>query len=288
MSDRVVVVGGGLAAGTFVTELRDGGHDGPITLFTDEARPPYERPPLSKDLLLGNATEDDPLVHESAWYTEHDVDVRLGNRVAALDVGSREVRADDGATGYDQLLLATGSRPRRLAMADDSGAPVAYLRTLEDALRLKERLTAGTRIGIVGAGWIGLEVASAARNADAEVIVLETLEQPLLRVVGPEVGAIFARLHREHVRVTRSQVGVGTDAVVDRQPGLSCRLDDRFDADPDHQQVAVQGVAFAQVHEGPASRSLDPGDADAGAQADAVLAVQPREDRSHFGTDYSQ
>ena len=143
MSDRVVVVGGGLAAGTFVTELREGGHDGPITLFTDEAHPPYERPPLSKDLLLGNATEDDPLVHEAAWYAEHDVDLRLGNRVESLDLGAREVRADDGVTGYDQLLLATGSRPRRLAMADDSGAPVAYLRTLEDALRLKERLTAG-------------------------------------------------------------------------------------------------------------------------------------------------
>ncbi len=91
MSDRVVVVGGGLAAGTFVTELREGGHDGPITLFTDEPRPPYERPPLSKDLLLGNATEDDPLVHESAWYAEHDVDLRVGNRVGALDLGAREV-----------------------------------------------------------------------------------------------------------------------------------------------------------------------------------------------------
>ena len=86
MSDRVVVVGGGLAAGTFVTELREGGHDGPITLFTYEAHPPYERPPLSKDLLLGNATEDDPLVHESAWYAEHDVDLRIGNRVSSLDL----------------------------------------------------------------------------------------------------------------------------------------------------------------------------------------------------------
>jgi 3-phenylpropionate/trans-cinnamate dioxygenase ferredoxin reductase subunit len=93
-------------------------------------------------------------------------------------------------------------------MADDSGAPVAYLRTLEDALRLKERLTAGTRIGIVGAGWIGLEVAAAARNADAEVTVLETLDQPLLRVVGPEVGEIFARLHREHGVDLRTGIGI--------------------------------------------------------------------------------
>ena len=256
MSDRVVVVGGGLAAGTFVTELRDGGHDGPITLFTDEARPPYERPPLSKDLLLGNATEDDPLVHESAWYTEHDVDVRLGNRVAALDVGSREVRADDGATGYDQLLLATGSRPRRLAMADDSGAPVAYLRTLEEALRLKERLTAGTRIGIVGAGWIGLEVASAARNADAEVIVLETLEQPLLRVVGPEVGAIFARLHREHGVDLRTGVGI---TGIERSGGgalVHLREGDALDCD-----LLVVGVGVEPVVEpaGEAGLAIDNG-----------------------------
>jgi 3-phenylpropionate/trans-cinnamate dioxygenase ferredoxin reductase subunit len=208
VSGRVVVVGGGLAAGTFVTELREGGHEGPITLFTDESRAPYERPPLSKDLLLGKATEDDPLVHEAGWYDDNDVDLRVGTRVTSLDLAAREVHADGAAHGYDHLLLATGSRPRRLAMADNSGAPVAYLRTLEDALRLKERLTAGTRIGIVGAGWIGLEVASAARQADAEVTVLETLDQPLQRVVGTEVGEIFARLHREHGVDLRTGIGI--------------------------------------------------------------------------------
>ena len=231
MTGRVVVVGGGLAAGTFVTELREGGHDGPITLFTDEPRAPYERPPLSKDLLLGNATEDDPLVHEAGWYDEHDVDLRLDSRVTSLDLAAREVHAGGATHGYDHLLLATGSRPRRLATADESGAPVAYLRTLEDALALKDRLTAGSRIGIIGAGWIGLEVAAAARNVDAEVTVLETLDQPLLRVVGPEVGEIVARLHREHGVNLRTGIGItgiersGSGALVHLREGDPLRCD---------------------------------------------------------------
>jgi 3-phenylpropionate/trans-cinnamate dioxygenase ferredoxin reductase component len=198
MSDRVVVVGGGLAAGTFVTELREGGHDGPITVLAEEPRPPYERPPLSKGLLLGDATEDDVFVQTASWYDEHDVDLRTGCTATALDLEAREVAVADGTVGYDQLLLATGARPRRLAMADDSGVPVAYLRTLEDSRRLKAAFGPGRRIGIVGGGWIGLEVAAAARNADADVTVLEVQEQPLIGVLGPDVAAIFARLHREH------------------------------------------------------------------------------------------
>ncbi len=198
MSDRVVIVGGGLAAGTCVTELREGGHDGPVVVFAEEPHVPYERPPLSKDLLLGQGTEDDALVHEQAWYDEHDVEVRTGTAVTSLDLAAREVVAGADRTPYDHLVLATGSRPRRLRLADESGAPVAYLRTLEDSRRIKSALTAGARIGIVGGGWIGLEVASAARNAEAHVTLVESLEQPLLRVLGAEVGGIFAGLHREH------------------------------------------------------------------------------------------
>jgi 3-phenylpropionate/trans-cinnamate dioxygenase ferredoxin reductase subunit len=194
----VVVVGGGLAAGTCVTELRSRGYDGPVTIVAEEPHPPYERPPLSKDLLLGNAEADGPLVHPADWYDEHDVVLRTGTRVSAVDLAARQVVVDGVATSYETLLLATGARPRRLPLADASGAPVAYLRTLDDALRLRELLTAGTRIGIVGAGWIGLEVAAAARSRDVDVTVLESADQPLLRVVGPEVGAIFAALHREH------------------------------------------------------------------------------------------
>jgi 3-phenylpropionate/trans-cinnamate dioxygenase ferredoxin reductase subunit len=195
---RVVVVGGGLAAGTVVTGLREGGHDGPITVFAEEPRAPYERPPLSKDLLLGKGSEDKTLVRDEEWYAEHDVDLRTGTAVTSLDLAAREVVAGAERTPYDHLVLATGSRPRHLRMADESGAPIVYLRTMEDSRRIRSALTAGAHIGIVGGGWIGLEVASAARQAEAEVTLVESLEQPLLRVLGDEVGAIFAGLHREH------------------------------------------------------------------------------------------
>ncbi len=214
MSDRVVVVGGGLAAGTCVTELREGGHDGPIVAFAEEPHVPYERPPLSKDLLLDKGTEDDALVHEQAWYAEHDVDLRTGTAVTSVDLAAREVVAGTDRTPYDHLVLATGSRPRRLRLADESGAPVAYLRTLEDSRRIRSALTAGARIGIVGGGWIGLEVASAARNADAAVTLVESLEQPLLRVLGAEVAGIFAGLHREHgvdLRLGAALTGIDRD-----------------------------------------------------------------------------
>ncbi len=198
MTDPIVVVGGGLAAATFVTELRDRGHTGPVTVFTEEAHPPYERPPLSKDLLLGKAGPTDPIVHDAPWYADHDVDLRVGSRVTSIDLAGRTVTAGGELTAYDTLVLATGARPRAFPMADECGAPVSYLRTLDDAVALKQELREGRRIAIVGAGWIGLEVAAAARAAGADVTVLESAEAPLLRVLGPEVASIFADLHRRH------------------------------------------------------------------------------------------
>ncbi len=194
----IVVVGGGLAAATFVSELRERDPERPIVLFTEEAHAPYERPPLSKDLLLGKGGPDDPIVHDAPWYADHGVDLRLGTRVTAIDLAGRTVTAGGEQTAYGALVLATGARPRRFAMADDSGAPIAYLRTLDDALALKSELQDGRRIAIVGAGWIGLEVAAAAREHGAAVTVLESAAQPLLRVLGEEVAEIFAGLHRHH------------------------------------------------------------------------------------------
>ncbi len=244
MSGRVVVVGGGLAAGTLVTQLREGGHDGSITVFTDEPRAPYERPPLSKDLLLGKGTEDKAFVREEGWYAENDVSLHTDTAITSLDLAAREVVSGADRTPYDHLVLATGSRPRHLRMADESGAPVVYLRTMEDSRRIKAALTAGSRIGIVGAGWIGLEVASAARNADAEVTVVESLEQPLLRVLGPEVATIFAGLHREHgvdLRLGATLKGIeshGNGAVLDVA-----------DAEPVSCDLVVVGVGVEPVTE---------------------------------------
>ena len=194
----IVIVGGGLAAGTAATELRERGYAGRVVLFTDEPHPPYERPPLSKAYLMDQEPAEKALVQDPGWYVERDVEVHTDTAVTAIDTEARTVTANGQTTPYAQLLLATGSRPRHLAMADDSGAPLTYLRTIGDSTRLRAELRPDRRIAIVGGGWIGLEVAAAARTAGAEVVVLEAADQPLLGVLGDEVAASFAALHREH------------------------------------------------------------------------------------------
>ncbi len=202
------IVGGGLAAAKAVGMLREAGFEGHLVLYGDEHHLPYERPPLSKGYLLGNDPLESAFVHPPEWYDLNGVDLRLGTTVTELDLSGHQVRAGEDSTGYDRLLVATGSRPRRLAAAEDSGAPVAYLRTIEDSQRLRAAFTPGAHIVIVGGGWIGLETAAAARSADAEVTVLETLDLPLLRVLGPEVARVFADLHRRHGVDLRTGVGL--------------------------------------------------------------------------------
>jgi 3-phenylpropionate/trans-cinnamate dioxygenase ferredoxin reductase subunit len=197
MSAPIVLVGGGLATGTAVRELRSQGYSGELVVIAGENHAPYERPPLSKGYLLGNEPAEKALVNAESWYAEHDVDLRTGVSVKSVDPDARTLRAGDEVVEWSGLLLATGAVPRHLRLADQSGAPVHYLRTLEDSTELKAQLQPGARIGIIGGGWIGLEVASAAQQAGAEVVVLEALDQPLRNVLGAEVGALFAQLHRE-------------------------------------------------------------------------------------------
>jgi 3-phenylpropionate/trans-cinnamate dioxygenase ferredoxin reductase subunit len=197
-ADPVVVVGGGLAAGTLVTELREGGYDGPLAVYTDEAHPPYERPPLSKDFMLDKGPLADALVHPEDWYAAHRVDLHTSTPVTAIDPARHTITAAGNDTAYSSLVLATGARARHLPLADDSGAEVHYLRQWDDAERLRAALTAGSRLGIVGGGWIGLEIASAARQHGVEVVILEMAPQPLHGVLGDEVATIFADLHRAH------------------------------------------------------------------------------------------
>jgi len=167
-------------------------------VYGDEPHLPYERPPLSKGNLTGDGTLADATVHDKGWYDDHDVELRLGEPVTGIDPGRGVVVAAGGEQPYERLLLATGATPRQLPPADESGAPVTYLRTIEDSDRIKAALSRGSSLAIVGGGWIGLEIAAAARQADCTVTVLETLDLPLLRVLGPEVAQIFADLHRQH------------------------------------------------------------------------------------------
>ncbi|MFD5213592.1 NAD(P)/FAD-dependent oxidoreductase [Microbacterium sp. NPDC058345] len=228
----IAVIGGGLAAATAVTELRDRGYDGELTLYAAESRLPYERPPLSKDVLLGTKGIDATIVHPSEWYAQHDVRLELGTRVTAVETDAHTLtaRSSSGELSerhYDRLLIATGAVPRHFDVADRVASPV-YLRTADDSTNLKARLVAGARVVIVGAGWIGLEVAAAARQAGADVTVFEVAELPLVRVLGPEIGGVFADLHRHHG--------------VDLRLGTQVTEDDMVSAD-----VLVVGVGAVPV-----------------------------------------
>lgn len=189
----IVIVGGGLAGASAVEELRDQGYDGDLVLLGAEPHLPYHRPPLSKDVLLGTKELIESQVHDQAWYDERGVDVRTGAAAVAVDLERRVVVTEPGDVAYDRLLLATGAEPRRLPI---EGA--VYLRTRDDSAALRAALEERPRVTIVGAGWIGLEAAAAARAAGCEVTVFEPQAQPLLGVMGERVGAMFADLHREH------------------------------------------------------------------------------------------
>ena len=191
------VVGAGFAGAKAVETLRTEGFDGRVVLLGTEPERPYERPPLSKDLLLGNAERESVFVHEPGWYAANDVELRTGTTVTGLDLPKRTVRVDGGEdVGYDRLLLATGATPRRLNVPGADRA--LLLRTLADSERIADAAKDGARLVVIGAGWIGLEVAAAARSRGAAVTVVETAALPLQRVLGDRMAGMFAGLHREH------------------------------------------------------------------------------------------
>ena len=196
---RYVIVGASLAGAKAAETLRDEGFAGSIVLLGTEPERPYERPPLSKGYLLGREERSSAYVHDEGWYAEHQVDLRLGVTALAIDRAGRTVQtADGGAIGYDKLLIATGASPRRLSVPGSDLKGVRYLRTLEDSERLGAAFRGGGNVVIAGAGWIGLETAAAAREFGCEVTVVEPEPAPLHQALGPELGGMFADLHREH------------------------------------------------------------------------------------------
>ncbi|OIJ66263.1 NAD(P)/FAD-dependent oxidoreductase [Streptomyces mangrovisoli] len=242
-----VIVGGGLAGAKAAEALRAEGFTGRVILICDERDHPYERPPLSKGFLLGKAERDSVFVHEPAWYARNDVELHLGQSVVAIDRAAKAVRFGNDGTlvHYDKLLLATGAEPRRLDIPGTGLAGVHHLRRLAHAERLKGTLAALGRdnghIVIAGAGWIGLEVAAAAREYGAEVTVVEPEPTPLHGVLGPELGNVFAELHAEHgVRFhfgARLTEITGRDGMV-----LAARTDDG-EEHPAHVVLAAIGAA---------------------------------------------
>ena len=226
---NIVIIGAGLAGANAAEELRAQGYTDDITLVGAEPHPPYERPPLSKGLLLGTADPDSVFTHPTAWYADHQVDLLTGAPVTEIDLDTSHLTVRDQQLSYDRLLLATGARPRRLPMADTSGAEVVYLRTLDDALSLAPRLT--EHLLIIGGGWIGLEVASAARQAGGTVTVVESASLPLVRVLGPEIAPMIADLHREHGVDLR--LGAGVSRIEHAAGRTTVRLHDGTVITPD-------------------------------------------------------
>ncbi len=199
---EVLIVGGGLAAQRCAEMLRRRGYEGPVRMVCAEPDPPYDRPPLSKELLAGTVEEESVAYRPAWWYEEKQVELLLGARAETLDPGARTVTLDSGAElRYEKLLIATGSAARRLSFLEGY-ENVHALRTLADARLLREALVPEARLAIVGAGFIGQEVAATARRIGVEVTMIEALETPLAPILGEEVGAWFADLHMsEGVRV---------------------------------------------------------------------------------------
>ncbi|MEQ4205732.1 FAD-dependent oxidoreductase [Actinopolymorpha sp. B9G3] len=198
-SQTFVIVGASVAGARAAEALRSEGFDGRIVLVGEEAELPYERPPLSKGVLLGNDEPSAVYLHEQGWYDEQRIELRLGARALLIDRDAHEVELSDGSRlSYDKLLLATGSSVRRPKIPGGDLDGVLYLRTLADSNRLRAAFAADRRVVVVGAGWIGLETAAAAHAAGAAVTVIEPQPTPLFAALGREMGEVFADLHREN------------------------------------------------------------------------------------------
>jgi 3-phenylpropionate/trans-cinnamate dioxygenase ferredoxin reductase component len=232
MTGNFVIAGAGLAGAKAAESLREAGFDGKIIMLGAEAERPYERPELSKGYLQGAKERDAVFVHAEDWYAANDVDLRTGTVATDIDRAGKALLTPSGERiGYDKLLLATGATPRHLTVP--GGETANYLRTLGDAERLREAIRGGGRVVVIGAGWIGLETAAAARSYGADVTVVEPQPTPLHAVLGAELGEHFARLHHRHGVELR--LGVGVDEI--RPGGVGLSNGDSLGAD-----VVVAGV----------------------------------------------
>jgi 3-phenylpropionate/trans-cinnamate dioxygenase ferredoxin reductase component len=260
-----VIVGASLAGAKAAETLRAEGFDGRIVMIGDEVARPYERPPLSKGYLHGTEPRDKAFVHEEGWYGANDVELLLGVSATSLDAKSHTVTLDGfEPLRYDKLLIATGSRPRKLEVGGADFNGIRYLRTIFDADTLLDHLQPGARVVIIGAGWIGLETAAAAVDRGASALVVEMDSLPLRRVLGDEVASIYANLHRAHGVEFRFGSGVsdftGTVGVLS-----GVRLSDGSEVPAD---VAIVGVGITPNVELAAEAGLE---VDNGVVTDASL-----------------
>ena len=247
---RIVIVGAGHAGGTIAALLRQHGHAGPIALIGQEPVPPYQRPPLSKAFLKGEAGIEELKLRPDSFYADQAIALRLGVRAEAIDPAAKRVRLDDGSEApYDILVLATGSANRKLGLKGAEPGDLLELRSLADAERLKAALGAGRRLAIIGAGYVGLEAAASARAMGAEVTVIELAPRVLARVACEELSGFFAAYHR--ARGVEILTGVEVEAL-ERSGGgpAAVRLKDGRRVACDAVLVGVGAHARADLAEG--------------------------------------
>ncbi|MEE1766934.1 FAD-dependent oxidoreductase [Streptomyces sp. JV185] len=242
MLNKIVVVGAAAAGLTAVETLRAKGYEGDLTLVGDELHPPYDRPPLSKELLSETWEPGKTWLRQEDVLGAIDVDLRLGCRATALDQAAQTVALSTGEQlSYDAAIIATGLRPRRLPWVADGVRGVHVLRSLDDAVRLREALADGPRVAVIGAGFLGAEIAATARGAGLDVTLIDTNATPLERQVGPEVGALVAELHRDHG--VRLVLGSGVAGLAEENGSVSAvLLRDGTSVDADLVVVAVGSV----------------------------------------------
>ena len=227
----VVIIGAGQAGGQAAASLRKEKYQGPITILGEEAQPPYERPPLSKDYLKGELDLDHVLLRPETFYSENDILLRTDTTVASIDIAHKNVKTDSSDVfEYEKLLIATGSRPRRLKLPGSDLAGIYYLRTLKDVDRIRESMSSASRLCVVGGGYVGLEVAAVAVTAGLDVTVIETEDRILQRVTTPQMSSFYHKLHSQrgvdivlNTTVTGFQGGDSVSTVL-------CG-DQKFDAD---------------------------------------------------------
>lgn len=272
--ETFVIVGGGLAGAKAAQTLRDEGFEGRIVLFADEAIRPYERPPLSKAYLRGEVGFDAAAVHDADFYRTQGIELHTSSPVAGIDANASQVQLLTGQqVRYDRLLLATGAKPRRLSIPGSELQGVHYLRSVADADAIRNSITPSEPLVVIGAGWIGAEVAASARHLGAKVAMVAPASVPLERVLGTEVGGIFRDLHTEHgvdlhlgvgvislngldrveaVRLTDGTVlpaatvvvGVGVDPQTDLAEAAGLKVDNGVVTD-EHLATSVPGIYAA-------------------------------------------
>ncbi|HLW94026.1 MAG TPA: FAD-dependent oxidoreductase [Solirubrobacteraceae bacterium] len=247
------IVGASLAGAKAAEELRKRGFDGEVVLIGADPERPYERPPLSKDHLRGESETEQAFVHEAGFYDEQEIRLITGHTVTALDIGERRIELDDGhSISFDKLLLTTGAEPRRIQVPGADLEEIYYLRTLADSDSLRDRIERGGRLAVVGAGWIGSEVAASARQKGVEVTLIDPLALPNERIFGPEIGAFYRDVHAQHGVELALEQGVDAFEGEDRVSAVRTSVGRTIECD-----FAVVGVGVVPALELARAAGLD-------------------------------